>query len=812
MDRTAGFADKYLTCQICAATRFRTLFSQPDIERIVEWAAGRGAKVLMSGDQEQLEAVESGGGMALLAGRMGYAKLAVPVRFAAEWEQDASLRLRAGDISVLTEYDQHGRIVGGEPERLLDTAAGQYVARYLSGADVLMMARSHEDCRELSRRVRDDLVHLGRVDSGRTAALHAGVSASAGDLIICRANANEIRVGLGEVRRLSNGDGLLVELVNEDGSLECRLALDADERTGERRFAEATFTMPAAEVAKADLAYCVTGNCVQGRTVSHGLAVFRGTESRGFAYVAMSRARHSNTALVTTRPDSADPRPGGRAAPELSRYDRIERDRQARLPAGRRPKDTTTEAIGVLAGCLERRDADDAALDVQRQELADADHLMALRVIFDNETARVRADRYAGMVRAALTAADHPAAVHAGHTARWLYRTLETAELAGRDPRRLLDQALAAGPLTGARDVVAVIDARLRHQAGPMVPAGLPSWSERVPQMSSPAMEEYLQRIALEMDDRTARLGPHTAETAPVWALYGLGPVPGDPAERQGWERRASVVAAYREAWGYHDEADPAGPEPSTSNPQQRAAWYGAMQALGPVDGVDVRGMTDGALLNARAVFERETAWAPRYVADELRQVRSAAVNAELQAIRADAEAKAAASDQLRLAHTQLADSARAMEAFYRATESELDAHMAVRREWAEATEHARRTAIASDSEYRRRHPESDLPPLVNGEPEPVSLRERDELDTGRRPAWLDRLAEQRQAAQAELDDRRSMRVPSEDPDADYDGQAWPELARRQRDAVLQPPKPEIQPSRAVLEAAREREAAREAG
>jgi hypothetical protein len=40
--------------------------------------------------------------------------------------------------------------------------------------------------------------------------------------------------------------------------------------------------MPAAEVGRADLAYCVTGECAQGRTVSYGLAVFRGGESRGW--------------------------------------------------------------------------------------------------------------------------------------------------------------------------------------------------------------------------------------------------------------------------------------------------------------------------------------------------------------------------------------------------------------------------------------------------------------------------------------------------------------------------------------------------
>jgi hypothetical protein len=356
------------------------------------------------------------------------------------------------------------------------------------------------------------------------------------------------------------------------------------------------------------------------------------------------------------------------------------------------------------------------------------------------------------MLRDALAAADYPAAVAAGHTDRWLYRTLEAAELAGRDPRQVLDRALAEGPLEGARDVVAVIDARVRKITGPTVPQQPRPWSERVPQMSSPAMQDYIEGVARAMDDRAARLGEHTAQEAPGWALRGLGPVPDDGAARRAWERRASAVAAFREAYGYADPAEPIGPEPATANPQQRAAWHGALAALGPVDGVDVRGMSDGALLNARAIFERETAWAPAFVADELRQVRVAAVNAE-------------------------------------------------------AAEHARRTALAADSEYRRRHPAVELDGLRNAEPDPVTAEERDELATGQRPAWLDRLAEGRRAAQAELDERRSLRIPSEDPDADYDGSAWPEFAARQRDAVLQPPKPEIRPAAAVAEAAASREA-----
>jgi len=78
--------------------------------------------------------------------------------------------------------------------------------------------------------------------------------------------------------------------------------------------------------------------------------------------------------------------------------------------------------------------------------------------------------------------------------------------------------------------------------------------------------------------------------------------------------------------------ADPIGPEPVAAAPDLRTAWHEALAALGPVDGPDVRGMTDGRRLHLRDTYPIETAWAPQYVGDELRQVRAAAREAAARA------------------------------------------------------------------------------------------------------------------------------------------------------------------------------------
>ena len=162
-----------------------SMTSTPDLADVITQAAASDAKVILAGDTQQLQAVQNGGGMSLLAEALGYARLAEPARFRAGWEQQASLRLRDGDTSVLAEYDQHARILGGEPEQMTDAAAAAYLALAAEGTDVLLMAADHALRRELSRRVRDDLIRLGIVQDGPAVTIADGATASAGDLIIC---------------------------------------------------------------------------------------------------------------------------------------------------------------------------------------------------------------------------------------------------------------------------------------------------------------------------------------------------------------------------------------------------------------------------------------------------------------------------------------------------------------------------------------------------------------------------------------------------------------------------------------------------
>jgi AAA domain len=55
-----------------------SMLSGPDLADVIAYARTRGAKIILAGDIHQLQAVENGGGMALLAATLGYARLADP--------------------------------------------------------------------------------------------------------------------------------------------------------------------------------------------------------------------------------------------------------------------------------------------------------------------------------------------------------------------------------------------------------------------------------------------------------------------------------------------------------------------------------------------------------------------------------------------------------------------------------------------------------------------------------------------------------------------------------------------------------------
>jgi hypothetical protein len=138
--------------------------------------------------------------------------------------------------------------------------------------------------------------------------------------------------------------------------------------------------------------------------------------------------------------------------------------------------------------------------------------------------------------------------------------------------------------------------------------------------------------------------------------------------------------------------------------------------------------------------------------------------------------------------------------------ETTFAAVIADRADWEQATRQQRQLAVAAYAELRRRHPDQQYPPLRSAEPEPTTQAQRDQLtltegknipEVGQ---WIKDLAAQHRAFADNLAERQSLMIPAEDPDYQDLGPAFSIWTGTGKGAILQPPKPQIQPSARILE------------
>ena len=189
-----------------------------DLAAVIRRADRHGAKVAVTGDPLQLQAPEGGGGMDMLDRHLGHVELSEASRFRQAWERESTLRLRQGDITVLADYREHDRLHAGTAEQIADEAARAYLHDRLYGKNALLMCGTDALAAELSRRVRDDLIHWGIVDGdGPAVTLMNGYQASAGDLVMARKNLNRVDAGA-KARGLANRDILRIITADADGS------------------------------------------------------------------------------------------------------------------------------------------------------------------------------------------------------------------------------------------------------------------------------------------------------------------------------------------------------------------------------------------------------------------------------------------------------------------------------------------------------------------------------------------------------------------------------------------------------------------
>ncbi|MFJ4851684.1 MobF family relaxase [Streptomyces sp. NPDC088733] len=767
------------------------------IDQIRRLAEAAGAKVILSGDHFQLDAVGAGGMFREMAEQLPNVHVLDDVmRFSSEWERDASLKLRTGDTSVLVAYDDRGRLLGGSREDMMRTAYQGWLADHMAGRDALLIAATNEQADHLSALARQDLVRFGEVEPGGIELPTRGITIGIGDTVQLRNNNRTLTTANG--RWAVNRDVVRVTDRFEDGSVTV-----AYEDGQEMR-------LPAGYVREhVDLAYAGTVHAAQGRTVDVCHSLVDGAQAREGFYVAMTRGRHGNYAYVVTEQEGVRPE----QQPDL---------------------------VAVLQQTLEASDAQPAATAVLREELERSVSLDRWTTILEDLQIEHAGARYGQVLFEAL-GEDGYRQIRDEAAYGSLLQLARSAEFAGHDAEQLLTSVTEAD-LSDAKTLSSVLHYRLTREieradralvreaeqqvreavvrqqdavkevftAAPGIEDSLQAlvdqqmaamtelevlhggqaeqtrhelsearlqeaeersrWDARVAEMDGP-VGEYAQQAAEMMESRRLELGRQLADAdeRPEWAER-LGPVPTSEAWREAWIEHAGTVAAYREAHGYDSERDAIGEAPPQHAVDVRADWERAFRALGePEDRMDLVGASEHQLREQVARYEREETWAPRYVAEQLREDHQAAREAHRQAAQLQVQASEAADDMER-ARLQAEAAEQAQIAQNLAERAErLEKVHSVREDWHEHTEEVRERAQAARRELELRgvdlqDQEQDVAPEQETEPqEPTAEQIAEDREVGvedpQEPVVLDGpeldgAVDQAASARQELDGR----------------------------------------------------------
>ena len=576
-----------------------------DFAMLEEAARQAGARLNPVGDTQQLGAVDAGGVFRLLADEVPTVRLSEIRRFAAQWERDASVKLRNGDMDAVATYRTHGRIRGGDEQASYDRAAASYLADLLRGRSVLLLAGSNEEATELARRVQEKLIRLGRVGQPELP-LRDGNHAGVGDRLRARLNTKIEAHG----QPLSNRDTLQVVGWNGPDVIVRRQKLDG---TWTDRF-----TVPRSYLeTDAELDYAGNVHVAQGRTVDAGHVLVTPSLSREAFYVGMTRGRQSNTAHTVT----------GNTAPE-----------------GKEPYEQATPEA-VIKSVMQRQSDELSATEAVRQSqewTGGTGHVVNLWAAAVRDAVIPAID---ALIKSKLTPRE--AARYDREPARTVLQAkLREHQLAGHDLRQVVSR-ITNGSMDKARSVSSVLHKRLEDLK--LKGGAETTWSERTPDNAPQLAHE----LAEALDDRRRELGERLADKPEPWLLHYLGQLAPDasPELREDYANRAGHVAAYREAAGVTDPAQAVSREPHRNNPELETLRYEAMNALEMVE-EPVRHMTRGELEARMLDGERAVASAPEDVSESLRHT----AEAEQDARRHAADARVQADEQAAIDAEALAD------------------------------------------------------------------------------------------------------------------------------------------------------------
>ncbi|WP_226761684.1 ATP-dependent DNA helicase, partial [Arthrobacter sp. SO3] len=505
-----------------------SMVSTLQLSALVQQARDAGAKMLLVGDPGQLDAIDAGGTLGWLDRQSKTVRLSTIWRFEQEWEQDASLKLRAGDFSAIADYYRHQRIQHGSYVDMVDKAYLSWQSDLQDGKSSILIAADNDTVSMLNRRAQADRVIQGSVDAEHTVPLSDGSRAGAGDTVIARLNDRSITDSSGDFIR--NGTMLdVVRTGRRDGSL-----------TAVRRDTGATIVLGREYVeSSVELGYATTAHRSQGITVDTGhTVVTQGRLTRELLYVSMTRGRSGNHAYVSEN-DPLDDDPLDPALPS----------------SWRQILGEVLAAEGAERTAHEVRDAEQSKADSLGQLSAEYDYLAQIAAAED--LVKFLDVHSSGMAAELQRSPSWGATVAAWRQATGVSRP---------STQRVVIAALQIE--ASARDMAAVVHSRLRQFLSGVPAAG--SDPLAAPALTSrPDLADMINQVQDRVQQRMTHIARDTMMRDTEWkrALREtLGP--------NGLTDHATdvirQVAIHRDRWGIDDSPLPLGPVPDLYDWEQQ--------------------------------------------------------------------------------------------------------------------------------------------------------------------------------------------------------------------------------------------------
>lgn len=245
------------------------------MERVVSEAEKRGAKVVLVGDPEQLQAIEAGAAFRSIAERHGSVEITDIRRQREEWQRSATRQLATGRTAeAIASYDEHGSVHAAETRELAraELIDGWDADRMAApNASRLILTHTNDEVQALNGLARDRLRQAGALGEDVTIRADRGTRQFApGDRIMFLRNERSLGVKNGSLGRVDSVSAARMAVLLDDGRA---VAFDLK------------------DYAHVDHGYAATIHKAQGLTVDRVHLLATPGLDRHAAYVGHSRHR-----------------------------------------------------------------------------------------------------------------------------------------------------------------------------------------------------------------------------------------------------------------------------------------------------------------------------------------------------------------------------------------------------------------------------------------------------------------------------------------------------------------------------------------